>query len=170
MLWSADLKLNTIHSRDWCDAAWVAASWCMKRSRAEANAEAGEDLPRISPQDKTNFQDFNADQDVERCCPRSKTVKAAVFNVVDDGNTDQYVQRVSDTQRSRELLTQLCFHKGESSWTSSARVSIASIDGRKRGARLAHIIVPRSFHSVQRGDWLHECRHQPLGKGVCSSL
>lgn len=89
MLWSSDLKVNTLHSRDWCRAAWAAALWCTKRSRAEANAEAGEDLPRVVPKDKGKFGGLNGDDDVERCCPRNKTPKVPVFNAVDDGNTDQ---------------------------------------------------------------------------------
>ncbi|UZJ57494.1 hypothetical protein CBS101457_006814 [Exobasidium rhododendri] len=89
MLWSADLKVNTLHSVDWCKAAWLSAQWCMKRSRAEANKEAGEDLPKIDANGKIKNGDFNVDQDFERCCPRRDTPKAPVFNVVDDGDTDQ---------------------------------------------------------------------------------
>ena len=89
MLWSADLKANTLHTRDWCRAAWQAALWCSMRSRAEANKEAGEDLPRVTPKDKAKYGEINVEEDVERCCPRSKNPKAPVFNVVDDGNTDQ---------------------------------------------------------------------------------
>lgn len=89
MLWSAELKVNTLHSRDWCNAAWTAALWCSSRSRPDANTQAGEDLPRITPKDKAKFGGFDAEVDVERCCPRSKTPRAPIFNIVDDGNTNQ---------------------------------------------------------------------------------
>ena len=89
MLWSADLKVNTLHVRDWCRGAWAAALWCLERSRSQANEEAGEVLPRISPKDKSKFGEISVEEDVVGCCPRSKDPRAPVFNLVDNGNTDQ---------------------------------------------------------------------------------
>jgi hypothetical protein len=89
MLWSADIKLHTLHTRDWCQAAWSAAMWCASRSREEANTEAGVSLPRILPKDKAKYGDTIPEADLERCCPRKKIPKAPVFNVVDDSNTTQ---------------------------------------------------------------------------------
>lgn len=89
MLWSSELQVNTLHTRDWCRAAWTAALWCSARSRSDANSQAGEDLPRIIPRDKAKFGGLNTEIEVEHCCPRVQTPRAPVFNVVDDGNTNQ---------------------------------------------------------------------------------
>ena len=87
--WSADLRLNSLHSTDWCSAAWATAQWLVTRSRAEANELAGELLPAVAPKDKGKGLGVEWNKDIELCCPRAKTPKAPVFNVTDGGDTDQ---------------------------------------------------------------------------------
>lgn len=84
--WGSDLRINTLHTQDWCHAAWVLAIWIARLGRAAADEQGGEVLPPVRMKDKG---DAEREKDVEGICPRGKTPRAPVFNVVDDGNTTQ---------------------------------------------------------------------------------
>ncbi|PWN44183.1 hypothetical protein IE81DRAFT_321582 [Ceraceosorus guamensis] len=89
ILWSGDLRLNTLHSQDWCTAAWSVARWLAQRDRAAADSQAGEKLPAISPRDKGKGLNVEWNQDLPNCCPRAKVPTVPVFNVADDEDTNQ---------------------------------------------------------------------------------
>lgn len=85
VLWSPEMRLNTLHAHDWVSAAWSSVLWASFRDRAQGNAEAGERLPPLPIKEKTSAVDTEADH--ERCCPRAKTPVAPVLNLVDDDDT-----------------------------------------------------------------------------------
>jgi nucleoside-diphosphate-sugar epimerase len=47
LLWSGDMRANTLHSRDWCQAAWLTAVWLARHTREQANSQAGVALPYV---------------------------------------------------------------------------------------------------------------------------
>lgn len=95
LLWSADLRLHTLHSRDWCKAAWRAAEWISVRSREEANNLAGEQIPYIRPKDVNKIGEVveKSKQDdltsIENICLPTKTPIAPIFNIADQDDMTQ---------------------------------------------------------------------------------
>lgn len=65
----------------------------LEKGRENAIQEAGEELPPLTLTAKETKKkregEVEMEKDHEGCCPRSKTPKAVVFNVVDDGETNQ---------------------------------------------------------------------------------
>lgn len=88
LLWSGDLRKHTLHAEDWCQAAWKASMWCLSRDRPQIDAEAGVKLPYFEFKDASNI---SIEAEHPLMCPRNVTPTAGVFNVVDDSDTDQYV-------------------------------------------------------------------------------
>ncbi|PWN36700.1 uncharacterized protein FA14DRAFT_117274 [Meira miltonrushii] len=95
LLWSADLRLHTLHSRDWCRGAWKAAEWMSSRSREEANKIAGESLPYIKPKDVGKIGEVvdksksAENASIENICLPEKTPIAPVFNLADQDDMTQ---------------------------------------------------------------------------------
>lgn len=95
LLWSADLRLHTLHSRDWCIGAWKAAEWISNRSREEANKIAGEFLPYIKPNDISKIGEVvekgksNEASSIENICLPEKTPIVPVFNLADKDDMTQ---------------------------------------------------------------------------------
>ena len=95
LLWSADLRLHTLHSRDWCRGAWKAAEWASNRSREEANKIAGESFPYIKPKDISKIGEVvdtsktNNTASIENICMPEKTPIAPVFNLADQDDMTQ---------------------------------------------------------------------------------
>ncbi|KNZ46405.1 hypothetical protein VP01_72g9 [Puccinia sorghi] len=78
-LWSADLRLHTIHTHDFAAGLWALAGWMSKLGRAAAEAHANP-IPCLLP----------ATEDLPAGMPaRDQLVKAPFFNLVDDGDTTQ---------------------------------------------------------------------------------
>jgi len=78
-LWSADLRLHTIHIHDFAAGLWALAGWMSKLGRAAAEAHANP-IPCLLP----------ATEDLPAGMPaRDQLVKVPFFNLVDDGDTTQ---------------------------------------------------------------------------------
>ncbi|CAO1614549.1 unnamed protein product [Sympodiomycopsis kandeliae] len=95
ILWGPNLRVESVHSFDFCRAAWSAAEWMAANGRAAADASAAG--VNLSPVDSKSLRvtptaseqipnDATAAVDL---CPKSKTVRAPVFNVADDNATTQ---------------------------------------------------------------------------------
>ncbi|CAO1637998.1 unnamed protein product [Parajaminaea phylloscopi] len=123
VLWSPSLSLASLHAQDWCTAAWSAARWIDERGKEAADREAGEDLaPLVLRSLDFGPLPFEDDSAMEQwvpptpvppsvaarstngavavsslMCPTETTVRAPVFHLCDDGDTDQ--GRVSEVIR-----------------------------------------------------------------------
>ncbi|SCV67661.1 BQ2448_5272 [Microbotryum intermedium] len=81
-LWKESLPLNTISIDDFCSATVAIAAWALSQGSEQALALAGEDLP-------TTLKSDDIIQNVQGAARKGDKVKAAVFTLVDDGNTVQ---------------------------------------------------------------------------------
>lgn len=96
VLWGPNLRVESVHSFDYCRAAWQAAEWMARTGRAAADASADGSVNltpvdvksiRVSPSSSEQIPtDAAAAVDL---CPKNKTVRAPVFNVADDNATTQ---------------------------------------------------------------------------------
>ncbi|KAK0527684.1 hypothetical protein OC842_004778 [Tilletia horrida] len=89
LLWGPELRVHSVHTFDYCAAAWQLACWMAQRGRAAADAEAGEPIGRIEYSGKDEDEIKRILSQAQDICPRDKTPRAPVFNVVDGDNTDQ---------------------------------------------------------------------------------
>lgn len=95
-LWSKELKHHTVHSEDFAAAFWSLAEWMASKGRAQAESITASSLPPCRPladgakwYSSDSYKSGDLDkQDIEGLCPRTKTVKAPLFNLVDEGDTD----------------------------------------------------------------------------------
>ncbi|ORY74263.1 hypothetical protein BCR35DRAFT_293345 [Leucosporidium creatinivorum] len=81
-LWKESTAVNTIHSIDFSSAAVAIAEWAAKNGAATVLSQAGEDLP-------TTLKSNDLIKDVACAAKKEDKVRAAVFSVVDDGETTQ---------------------------------------------------------------------------------
>ncbi|PWN46808.1 hypothetical protein IE53DRAFT_5415 [Violaceomyces palustris] len=90
-LWGPNLKVHTIHPRDLARANWKISLWAMERGRERTESEAGEVLEPVRIKDSSKSKEgFREKVGLEQgCCPRDRSPKVAVFNVVDDEDMDQ---------------------------------------------------------------------------------
>jgi len=82
-LWSADIRMNTVHLDDVSAALWAAAEWIAPIGRAKANEAAGEALRLHSPANKDLLKDLEGHQ------PKGQDPVAPLFNLVDDSDSTQ---------------------------------------------------------------------------------
>lgn len=80
--WKESTAVNTIHSLDFASAAVAIAEWTAKNGASAALSQAGEDLP-------TTLKSNDLVKDVAGAAKKEDKVRAAVFTVVDDGQTTQ---------------------------------------------------------------------------------
>ncbi|KAJ1307224.1 hypothetical protein OPQ81_001338 [Rhizoctonia solani] len=80
-LWSGGVRLNTIHVDDVAGAMWACAKWMAERGRAQANAEAGEELHFFNDKAKCSEVSFVP--------PTTSVPVAPLFNLVDDSDSTQ---------------------------------------------------------------------------------
>ncbi|KAG0142696.1 hypothetical protein CROQUDRAFT_673380 [Cronartium quercuum f. sp. fusiforme G11] len=80
-LWSADLRLHTIHSHDLANGLWSLAKWISTQGYRGASAHA-DPIPCFIP---------SSDPLPDGMPPRDADIKAPMFNLVDDGDTTQGV-------------------------------------------------------------------------------
>ena len=72
--WSGGLRNNTVHVDDVAGAMWACAQWMIPRGRAQADAEAGEELHFFN--DKARCAEV-------QCMPAANEVPVApLFNLV----------------------------------------------------------------------------------------
>lgn len=95
-LWSKELKNHTMHSEDFAAACWALAEWMSSKGRAKADELAASALPPCRPlagsakwftHDSYKAGELDKEE-IAGLCPRTKTVKAPLFNLVDEGDTD----------------------------------------------------------------------------------
>ncbi|KAG8799655.1 hypothetical protein FRC16_004646 [Serendipita sp. 398] len=79
-LWGPKLKKNTLYSQDAVRAGWMCSQWAASMTRDQANAAAGVLIPPSGDKSVTSVPDVVAP---------TETVIAPVFNLTDDGDTDQ---------------------------------------------------------------------------------
>ena len=94
LLWSADQRRHTIHGTDLAAALVALAQWISPLGRRQANAIAGSPLspcrplPGWVPFGSKGSAAHALDQtEIEGLAPRTATMTASLFNVVDDGDT-----------------------------------------------------------------------------------
>lgn len=80
-LWSGGLRLNTVHVDDVAGGMWACAQWMAARGRAQADAEAGEELHF--------FNDKSRCSEVTCMPPATEVPVAPLFNLVDDSDSTQ---------------------------------------------------------------------------------
>lgn len=76
-LWSADLRLHTLHSHDLASGLWALAQWMAKSGRSDAVSDP---IPCLLP---------SSEKVPEGMPARDAVVTAPMFNLVDDGDTTQ---------------------------------------------------------------------------------
>lgn len=80
--WKESTAVNTIHSLDFSSAAVAIAEWAAKNGSAAVLSQASEDLP-------TTLTSNELIKDVAGAAKKEEKIRAAVFSVVDDGETTQ---------------------------------------------------------------------------------
>lgn len=80
--WKESTAVNTIHSLDFSSAAVAIAEWAAKNGAAAVLSQAGEELP-------TTLKSDDLIKDVAGAAKKEDKIRAAVFSVVDDGETTQ---------------------------------------------------------------------------------
>jgi len=94
LLWSPDQWRNTVHNEDYSAAQWALAEWMASLGRTQGDKLAGSPLPPCRP--LPSYISFSSSgpatsewdtKEIEGLAPRTKMLRAPLFNIVDDSDT-----------------------------------------------------------------------------------